>query len=175
MEKSLKPIWLAVLDSLPIPAYYQPCEHHEARFRKASGRRARPTDRQIDRSIPIDTDRPIDRSTDRPSVLFYIPLWTWSSIGINVAHRLLRQPREHNKARIREAFGRRARSTDRTIVRSTDRPTDRSTNRFDSMPRFGPGPLKALMQPTACYASLVSVEFLAVTSLPNGDNQRNIK
>ena len=86
-------------------------------------------------------DRPIDRS-----IRFNTPLWTWSSTGSYVAYRLLRQPRGHNKARIRNAAGRRA--------RSTDRPIDRSTNRFDSIPHFGPGPQQALMYPTGYTAIL---------------------
>ena len=55
-----------------------------------------------------------------------LPIWTWSSTGNDVAYRLLRQPREHHEASFREAFGRRARSTDRQIAidRSTDRPID---------------------------------------------------
>ena len=45
---------------------------------------------------------------------------------VNVAYSLLRQPRGHNKARVRKASGRRARSPDRPIGRSTNRSTDRS-------------------------------------------------
>ena len=53
----------------------------------------RPIDRSIDRSIPID--RPIRFNT---------PLRTWSSTGTDVADKLLRHPREHIKARIREGW-----------------------------------------------------------------------
>ena len=66
-------------------------------------------------------DRPIDRS-----IRFNTPLRAWSSTGSNVAYRLLHQPKGHNKARIRKASGRRARSPDRPIGRSTNRSTDRS-------------------------------------------------
>ena len=82
----------------------------------------------IDRS----TDRPIGRTTDRPidrSIRFNTSIGTLSSTGSHVAYRLLRQPREHHEARIREASGRRARSTDRQTDQSTDRPIDRSTDR----------------------------------------------
>ena len=63
----------------------------------------RPIERTTDRPIDRSTDLSIDRSTDRP-IRFNTPFWTWSSTGTNVAHKLLRQPREHIKARIRECW-----------------------------------------------------------------------
>ena len=86
---------------------HQPRGHNKARIRKPSGRRARSTDRPIDRSIRFNTS-----------------LRAWSSTGSNVAYRLLRQPRGHIKARIRKPSRRRARSPDRAIDQSIDRPID---------------------------------------------------
>ena len=112
----------------------------------------RPIDRSTDQPI-WSTDRPIDRSIrfntslwtwfDR-SIRSNTPNWTWSSTRTNVTYRLLRQPRAHNKARIRKASGPRTRSTDwptdrstwatRTIDRSTHRPmTDRPIDSIDSI------------------------------------------
>jgi len=75
---------------------------------QTSGRRARSTDRPIDRSGRFNT-----------------LVWTCFSTDPNVAYRLLPQLREHIKARMRRALG--------DIDRSNEPPIDRSTDRFDSM------------------------------------------